>query len=664
MTQLASLDVFDTVLTRVTGSPEGAFLLLGKKLLQSGLTSVSPEAFARSRAAAEALTFRNHGGLDSAVGIDDIYRELGHALAIAPSHLELLKDAEIAFEKEILRTTYLGREIVRTYRDRATSLAFTSDMYLDAALLRALLDAHGLIEDADRVFVSNEHRKSKASGALFELISEQTNVPTADIVHCGNDQRSDVTSPKRRGLSADHFAEGNLNRYERILEKHSFATVGLTSVLAGTSRLVRQDVQVDPADVPLRDVAAGVAAPFVVGLVLWTLRMAEQLGIRRLYYVSRDGQLLHRVASTLISRLGLDIEARYLYGSRQAWTLPAFGPGRPELIDLLFPEYDVDFLSVENVLDRAGLSPASISGRLREIGFADDASRQRNLTASERTDLRDLLGSDAHVLSLIAQRSLEERRLTLRYLEQEGMFDGTPFALVDLGSNATLHKALTEIVVSDGHPKPRSLYLRLTDVDSDDAERVEAYLLNLRSRTGGDVAGIVTALEMFCTADHGTVVRYEERAGRVEPVVRGGMQDAVLEWGYRLIVDVVVRFAETAYLDRSVLDAWTDLRPALREVFNAFWLAPTRAEAERWGTFPFEDGWGEQSVFLQLSSPYVAAEVVGSLVRRRSPWHHRHDWKHGSIALSGSPTKQLMKTAVVARTRSPAVYHKLRRFLG
>jgi hypothetical protein len=341
--------------------------------------------------------------------------------------------------------------------------------------------------------------------------------------------------------------------------------------------------------------------------------------------------------------------------------LPAFGPGRPELIDLFFPEHDVDFLSVASVLDRAGLSAESISERLSASGYPDEESRKRNLSASERTAIRNMFKSDERVLSLIAARSLEERRLTLQYLEQEGMFDGTPFAFVDLGSNATLHKALTEILVAGGHPKPRSLYLRLTDVDLNGAEHPEAYLLDLKSRTGLDVAGIVTALEMFCTADHGTLVRYRRSEGKIEPVVREGMQDAVLNWGYGLIVDVVLRFAEEVYLDQDVLDAWTDLRPALSELFNAFWLAPTHAEAERWGTFPFEDGWGEQSIFLQLSSPYIAAEVVECLARRRSPWHHRHDWKGGSIALSRSPTRQVMKALVFAGTRSPTLYRRLRK---
>ena len=52
-----------------------------------------------------------------------------------------------------------------------------------------ILEDHGVIEESDRIFVSNEHRRSKASGHV-KFLSEQTGVPPAKIIHCGNDIRS------------------------------------------------------------------------------------------------------------------------------------------------------------------------------------------------------------------------------------------------------------------------------------------------------------------------------------------------------------------------------------------------------------------------------------------------------------------------------------------
>ncbi len=46
-------DIFDTLLTRVVAKPEDLFLLLGRRLCESGLIACAPEVFARQRTYAE-----------------------------------------------------------------------------------------------------------------------------------------------------------------------------------------------------------------------------------------------------------------------------------------------------------------------------------------------------------------------------------------------------------------------------------------------------------------------------------------------------------------------------------------------------------------------------------------------------------------------------------
>ena len=102
VTQVASFDVFDTVLTRRVGNPRSAFLLLGQRLANKGLIACSAEAFARHRTSAEVRSFRNAGGLDSTVDIDRIYAELGSSLRIAGSRLDKLIAEELDLESDLL----------------------------------------------------------------------------------------------------------------------------------------------------------------------------------------------------------------------------------------------------------------------------------------------------------------------------------------------------------------------------------------------------------------------------------------------------------------------------------------------------------------------------------------------------------------------------------
>ena len=57
-----SFDVFDTVVTRTVGVPQAIFLLLGKKLSQSGLIESTPETFYAARISAEAIAWKLHHG--------------------------------------------------------------------------------------------------------------------------------------------------------------------------------------------------------------------------------------------------------------------------------------------------------------------------------------------------------------------------------------------------------------------------------------------------------------------------------------------------------------------------------------------------------------------------------------------------------------------------
>jgi anthranilate/para-aminobenzoate synthase component I len=72
MVEIASFDIFETVLARRTGSPYSGFMLLGKKAKKFSLIHCSPEAFAQIRQEAERRAFLNNGGLDSKVSLETI----------------------------------------------------------------------------------------------------------------------------------------------------------------------------------------------------------------------------------------------------------------------------------------------------------------------------------------------------------------------------------------------------------------------------------------------------------------------------------------------------------------------------------------------------------------------------------------------------------------
>ncbi len=627
---LASFDVFDTVVTRAVGSPASVFLLLGRRLAQMRLIECSPEAFARARFAAEARARANAGGEE--VHLDGIYAELSAAFGWQVRQRQRIGELECDLEDEILRIVPEAAARVQDARTAGASIAYLSDMYLPARVVEAALARRGLFLEGDLCWVSSERGRTKRTGHLFDDL--RTYAPgSTPIKHCGNDLETDIRASRRSGIHADLFDAASPTRYEIILEQHAWSTEGLASAMAGAARLARLGVPVaDAREAVVRDVAAGVVAPVLTGFVLWILHRARQHSIRRLYFISRDGQVLLKLARTLAPKLGLACEMRYLYGSRQAWHLPALTQiGESELSWIMD---DTDFLSIRSVLRRVEVTPDAISGPLVSAGFGA-VDWDRNLERIERVKLRDVLRENV-VREAIGHSASERRGRLLEYLRQEGLLDGKRAALVDLGWRGRLQDSLAAVLAFAGAPAPRGLYFGLTSTRGarEPSER-EAYFFDRRQRIGfyDAVPGISQMMEMFCAGDHGLTIGYRCEDRCIVPVLAQERNQAVLDWGLELVQRTVSAFAEHLVVASDLVNPWGDVREAGTELLRAFWLNPSSSEARVWGAFPCEDDQGgtySKPIAVHQSWRDVLSAFATGTIRPA----HRGAWLCGSIAIS------------------------------
>ncbi len=656
---LASFDIFETVLARKVGSAMSSFYMLGRRLERNGLLDCSVEVFARARADAERRAFANAGGLDSAVDLEAIHRELAFGLGYSNDRVPSLVEHERGLEEELLVAIARSAARLTEVRGTARKVVFLSDMYLSSEFLRAQLDKHGLFEPGDEVRVSNERQKSKLSGALFEELLIDEGISPGDVVHAGNHEWSDVGQPRKLGIRTRPFPEGNPTRYERILDEQVFASQGLTGAMAGASRLARlRAAQETSRERALREVAAGVGAPFVVGYCLWVLRRARELGLARLYFLSRDGLILNDVFNRIAAKLGFDVKGVYLYGSRQAWLLPSLTSGDRADVERVLPrKFDVS-LTVRQALARFEVVPESHRDPLERAGLPA-ATWDQNLSEDRLEALRTLLTEDPGFRSNVTAGAEQRRALLLRYLEQVGFVGPDPVALVDLGTGATLHNALGAVLESAGRGPPKSFYLGMRNVPTGRFGRPEVYMNDAGQGVGfGSAPGLTTTLEAICSANHGTVLGYEDRDGRIEPVLAADDNPAVMAWGYSIVRQTIVDFADYLVVDPELVDPWGDVRPVIERLQKTFWRTPTREEAGAWGAFPMEDGLGREAVYVQLAEPYSpidALRVVRRVARDGKLLWRRHWWHDGALAMS-SP---LLREALTASERLSLRVHRL-----
>jgi FMN phosphatase YigB (HAD superfamily) len=637
MIPVASFDVFDTVLTRAVGSPETVFLLLGRRLHRAGLIACTPQEFAQARIDAEGRAHRDQG---DACTLDAIYAELGAALNLTEVESRRLREMENALEAELIRPVPSAVERIQQARAQGQRIVFLSDMYLSSVFIRQQLIRHGIWRDEDRCYVSCECGKSKRSGALFAdmlrdagLLSRRYDL----AVHHGNSLEGDIQAARRVGLQAMALMDANPNRYEQLLERHAWATEGLTSTMAGASRLARLNTPVASVrEAALRDVAAGVVAPTLAGFALWILYRALERGLKRLYFISRDGQILLEVTRRLAQSLDLPIEMRYLYGSRQAWNPPAIAEAAEE--ELAWVWDTTDFLSVRSLLARVGLAPQQIGEQLLAAGLKE-VDWDRALSADERAALKRLFRA-SEVQALILKRARQKRQVMLQYLEQEGVLDSDSWGLVDLGWYGSMQNALAAVVADAGKTVPIGLYSGLWKGDVPDrcAANREAYYFDERLGLGfiQAVPDLIALMEAFCAADHGTVIDFTKggQGGGIAPVLKEARNHRVIDWGLPLIRQTVACFIDHMLLGPENVDPWADVREAMTDVLRAFWLRPSYLEATAWASFPWEDGLGNETYWNQLAKPYSWKDVLKVVYTRKVQYHHRASWFAGSLALS------------------------------
>jgi predicted HAD superfamily hydrolase len=643
--KISSFDVFDTVLTRIIGDPNSVFLLLGKKLVTQSLVACSSEAFAHARIKADSRAFKNIG---EKYALHHIYIELATALGLNDDPREKILRLELELESKLMRPIPVASSYLQAARERGDRIVFVSDMYFPSEFIQEQLVRHQFWHQGDRLYVSNEYGKSKTTGGLYQELIDCEGVLPQDITHTGNNLIVDIEGAKKARLRARYFAAGNLNRYEEILESYAFTTEGLSSIMAGASRLARLEVPAsDLYQQALRNVTAGVVAPILVGYVIWVLLKSQQMGLKRLYFVSRDGQILLEIAQRLLPKLKVDCELRYVYGSRLAWNLPALSSfDRERAFEMLKrSSWVLDATSaicIREFLARVSITPEEISDCLTALGFPP-SDWQKVLSHSEQQKFHPLL-DNGEVKELILEKAAQQEAVLLKYLAQEKLLDATPKGLVDLGWFGSSYDSLNSLLkAKDATIDVGFFYGLMSHPNNDRANFKKGYFFDQRISTGfGSIlpGWGVAPLEVFCNGDHGTVVSFIEECGQVRPVFREERNQKVIDWGLPLLTETVRRFTENLLIDPSLVNPDADVREACEGLLQSFWLNPSQEEAKAWGDYPWEYGHNETTDFL--AKPYTWMNVAWSFFKTRLS-DHQGMWVEGSIARSSTPIRQAMQ---------------------
>jgi len=331
--RIYSFDIFDTLITRVTYEPKGIFELMQKKLQKIDSIDIElKESFVMLRMIAEKNL--RHQSKNEEIDIFEIYKYLIEMIHLEKSWIEFLVELEIETECRYTIGIKENIESLKKRKEEGNQVILISDMYLKEEHIRKMLVLVDDIFEDIPIYVSSEYGKTKSSGRLFLEVKKKENIEFSTWTHYGDNYHSDYLVPRMFGIDAVHIEKKSLVEWEKRLfnQKKEFDID--TQIELGIVSLIRLNNHITKYE----NLGLSIGGMILFPYVNWIIFQCQKRKIKRLYFIARDGYILKKIADKILETQNLDIETKYIYGSRKVWR-ESDGSGYVE--DYLLQEIDI-----------------------------------------------------------------------------------------------------------------------------------------------------------------------------------------------------------------------------------------------------------------------------------------------------------------------------------
>lgn len=538
-----SFDIFDTLLTRKTASPEGVFQIMQSKLARDFSKELPTSLicdFPRIR-------FECHKNAKRAckneeVTLEEIFENIRHRFSLAQEQAERLLQLEIATELEVTAGITENIHKVHSLLAEGERVVLISDMYLPKkAILDLLRKSSPVIAEKCELYLSSDLKKKKGTGNLYRHVLDQEGISPKNLIHTGDNLVMDIQSARKLGITTIHYTKSGPGIYETPYYRKNAL---FPEICAGIAKEYRTRYP-NLSDRQL--LGACVAGPLLYGFVLDAMLQAKSKGIRRLYFVARDGHLLLQIAKRINQALSLDLDPRYLYASRIAFRYAA-------IFELETPELNWIFqkslpVTVQCVADRIGMNTEKFLQFLPESEREFFAEVDKILDENAVGRLRGLFWKTPALRKEIQRLAKISRENLLGYLKGERFFDDTLVGLVDVGWTGRTLDMFYKIV-SNHSPehKMHTFYFGtiMPSLFSSPGNTRSAYafsdLSHLKPKQPGE-ANPTGLIELLLMAPHPTTIGFEKTEKGFGPVF-GKDNDISSVWNIREYQAAVCHFVD------------------------------------------------------------------------------------------------------------------------
>lgn len=304
--KVISFDIFDTLVLRPSIFPTDLFVVAGRECKQN-------DFFALVRKNCESLARQKQTVGEDEILYSDIYDVMKNAYEYSEDEIERLLQAELECEYSLLSARNSAQKLFYLAKKLGKKVIIVSDIYLPYSFISKML-AHCGYEGYDKLYLSSEYKMTKSTGRLYQTVIDdmrKQGVEAGEILHIGDNERSDVASAKRQGMEAMQIRRvesiANSDVPFRRLRSFSDRRCDNTFLIGfAINRLYDDYDNLSMPDNALRfisdisSVSEILIAPLVFSYAKWLVDECYRLGRKSIIFIENEGLLLEKIIRRIL----------------------------------------------------------------------------------------------------------------------------------------------------------------------------------------------------------------------------------------------------------------------------------------------------------------------------------------------------------------------------
>ncbi len=483
---VVSFDIFDTLLKRDVAVETDVFEYIGRMYFNRFGVNIPEFREKRIEAWREAVKSSEK----EEISLQDIYTKLVdlNSQKIDPDTARKLMEIELELEKELCSPNPVMAEVFQYCAKAGKRIICISDMYLEKAFILELLHKSGYTK-INAVYLSSEIGFQKRSGALFRYVLETENLRPGELIHIGDNKRSDFLVAAKLGIHTVCIARKD---WHTLYWKPRPGDLDSNAVRAFMSNRLY--------GMKDRREAIGyeVYGPLLYFFTKW---LCERLdNSKPILFFARDCYIVKQAYELMSPSASSD---KYFLASRKSLMMPALH--RETSLQQVFKMIRTDgfLITLEDILKKFALETKKYEAVVEKQGLSLQTMFQRDNLAADRRFL-DLW---PFLVDEIKENSREQYNNFRKYFNSIDPKD--EIQVVDIGWRCTMQYCLQMILQGEytihGYyiGVKGDTFLRKSEYDGffiDGTDSIENDIL---------ISEIPALLEVFFSAPHGSVQGYD-----------------------------------------------------------------------------------------------------------------------------------------------------------